>query len=80
MIFINMELTWKQFQNLSSIKNLPLNEQARRYRFYLDELSNQIYSQNKGSQAPRAIPAYSGYLLQENFDYILQEDGSKIYL
>ena len=75
-----MELTWKQFQSLSNIKNLPLNEQARRYRFYLEELSNQISIQNKGTQAPKTIPAYSGYLLQENFDYILQEDGSKIYL
>ena len=72
-----MELTWKQFQNLNHIKNLPLNEQASRYRFYLDELSNQIYNQSKGPKQPEP---FSGFLLQENFDYILQENGSKIYI
>lgn len=76
-----MEYTWKQFITLSSIKNLPLNEQVKRYRFYLEELSSQIYNQNKGPTTD-IIPVVplSGYLLQENGFYILQEDGSKIYL
>lgn len=79
-----MELTWKQFREKREIKDLPLNEQVRQYRFYLDALSNELYRQNKGPSPieSRYVPvgAYSGYLLQENYDYILQEDGSKIYL
>jgi len=75
-----MELTWKQFKEKRDIKDLPLNEQVRQFNFYLDALSNQIYNQNKGPQAPRPILAFSGFILQENGSYLLQEDGSKIYL
>lgn len=79
-----MELTWKQFREKKEIKDLPLNEQVRQYSFYLDTLSNELYRQSKGPSPIEsryvAIGAYSGYLLQENYDYILQEDGSRIYL
>jgi len=76
-----MELTWKQFISLNYIKNLPLNEQAKRYRYYLEELSSMNNYQNKGPLTD-SIPVqpFSGFLLQENGFYILQEDGSKIYL
>lgn len=79
-----MELTWKQFREKQEIKDLPLNEQVRRYHFYLDALSNEIYRQNKGPSPIETqyttVEPFSGYLLQEDFYYILQEDGSKIYL
>jgi len=74
-----MELTWKQFQLLNHIKDLPLQEQQTRYHFYLEELSNYINIQNKGEK-DTTIPPYSGFILQENGDYLLQEDGSRIYL
>jgi hypothetical protein len=76
-----MEYTWNQFRTLDHIRNLPVNEQVKRYRFYLEELSSMINIQNKGRAIrPTATTPFSGFLLQENFDYILQEDGSKIYL
>ena len=76
-----MELTWNQFKSLNHIRNLPLQEQTKRYRFYLEELSSLIHVQNKGPSTD-VIPVqpFSGFLLQENGFYILQEDGSKIYL
>lgn len=73
-----MEYTWKQFQNLSNIKVLPVNEQIRRYYFYLDELSNQRYNQNKGIKTSELVETSSAFLLQENSDFLLQEDGSRI--
>ena len=76
-----MEYTWNQFRTLRHISNLPLNEQVKRYRFYLEELSSRINVQNKGRAVrPTATTPFSEFLLQENFDYILQEDGSRIYL
>jgi hypothetical protein len=76
-----MEYSWNQFRTLTHIRNLPLNEQVKRYRFYLEELSSMINVQNKGRAIrPTITTPFSGFLLQENFDYILQEDGSRIYL
>lgn len=75
-----MEFTWKQFREKQEIKDLPLNEQVRRYHFYLDALSNELHRQNKGAQAPAVIEPYSGFILQEDYNYLLQEDGFRIYL
>ena len=70
------EISWKDFSNLANIRNLPLNEQVKRYNQYLYELSeariNWNTNQNKG---PRTD---TFFLLQENDDYLLQEDGSKL--
>jgi len=63
-----MELSWKQFRTLNHIKDLPLNEQQRRYHFYLEELSNQLYNANKGGS----------YLLKEDGSFLLLETGRKI--
>ena len=74
------ELNWKEFVNQSHIRNLPLNEQVRQFNFHLDQVSNFIHWQNKGPKREQQLePTTSGFLLQENSDYILQEDGSKIY-
>jgi len=32
------EMTWKQFSDLAGIRNLPINEQVRKYNFYLNEI------------------------------------------
>ena len=75
-----VELNWKEFANQPDIRILPLNEQVRQYHFYLDALSNERLRQNKGPKRVQQVePIPSGFLLQENSDYILQEDGSKIY-
>ena len=74
------ELNWKEFVNQPHIRTLPLNEQVRQYSFHLDQVSNFIHWQNKGPKREQQSDSInSGYLLQENSDYILQEDGSKIY-
>ena len=75
-----MELNWPQFKNQSHIRILNENEQVRQYYFYLDALSNERLRQNKGPKRAQLVePVPSGFLLQENSDYILQEDGSKIH-
>ena len=73
-----MELSWKQFKTLNHIKDLPLNEQQRRYYFYLDALSNQIINQNKGKSKELRLESSTFFILQENLDYLLQESGDKI--
>jgi len=76
-----MELTWPQFRSLNNIRILTEQEQIRQYYSYLDSLANERLRQNKGPILQGAlVEPFSGYLLQENFDYILQEDGSRIYL
>ena len=77
-----MELSWQQFKQLNRIAKLPLNEQTKEYSYYLDTLANQRPHQNKGARAAQETPItpLSGFILQENSSYILQEDGFKIYL
>jgi hypothetical protein len=89
------EILWPQFKNLSEIRVLSESEQIRQYNFYLQELELQriaylkwLEGRTKGGSeednysSDRYIPVdpFSGYLLQENDFYILQEDGDKIYL
>jgi hypothetical protein len=60
---------------------LPLNEQVKYYNQYLYDLSlsrqNWLLSQNKGP-IPLPIIIENGFLLQENLDFLLQENGFKI--
>lgn len=72
-----MELPWLQFRNQNHIRILNENEQIRQYRFYLDALSNELISQNKG---PGFDTGIDGFLLQEDLFMILQENGSGIYI
>jgi len=76
LINIFTEIPWQQFVCLDFIRNLPLNEQKIKYNQYLYELSvarsSWIEYQNKGPQ--------QNFLLQENLDFLLQEDGSKIII
>ena len=67
----NGELSWIQFQKLDRISKLPLNEQAKEYRYYLDTVSNNLIRQSKGD---------GPFLLQETDFYLLQENGNKIRL
>jgi|SaaInl6LU_22_DNA_1037377.scaffolds.fasta_scaffold20780_4 hypothetical protein len=89
------EILWPQFKQLREIRNLSESQQIREYNFYLQELELQriaylkwLEGRTKGGSeednysSDRYIPTppLSGFLLQENDFYILQEDGDKIYL
>ena len=78
------ELLWPQFVKLDWVSKLPLNEQVQRYNVYLDELTTirhqySVEFQMKGGPGGPNI-VESGFLQQEDLFYILQEDGSKIYI
>lgn len=80
------EIPWIQFSQLPEISRLPLREQQMRYNVYLDELclykfNNWLRCQDRGgrSDEPKKIVS-EGFLQQEDLYYILQEDGSKIYV
>ncbi len=42
-MFLN-ELTWYQFSNLPNISKLPLHEQERQYRIYINEVTMQRFA------------------------------------
>lgn len=74
------EVPWLHFVKLSHISKLPLEEQVRKYRLYLCELEAiRVDISCGGKSATRRI-VNEGFLQQENLYYILQEDGSKIYI
>lgn len=73
------EYSWQQFKLLNHIRILSESEQIRQYRFYLDGLSNQIHQQNKGqSRQLQAQESDTFLILQENFDFLLQENGDRL--
>ena len=74
------ELSWKEFVNQHHIRNLPLNEQMNRFRYYQEALSAEIYRQNKGRRDVVVSPSTPDtfFILQENTNFVLQEDGSKL--
>jgi hypothetical protein len=76
--------SWKEFTSLPHIKIMPLHEQTRRYNYYVCEMNElMMYNMSclKGGGGVRRKEIVSeGFLQQENLFYILQEDGSKIYV
>jgi hypothetical protein len=77
------EIPWLQFSQLPQIKRLPLQEQILRYTILVEELcAMKMHHSMKdcgGASKTRRIVA-EGFLQQEDLYYILQEDGSKIYV
>lgn len=77
------EISWPQFKQLREIRNLTEREQVKRYNFYLDQLNSARF-QNWYNSQPRGanerLITLEGFLQQEDLFYILQEDGSKIYI
>lgn len=83
--------TWKEFLVEKSDGKKPYSELTRDYYLYMQQeevpglpdygflLSFYNYIKGGGS-LDTTIQPYSGFLLQENGDYLLQEDGSRIYL
>jgi hypothetical protein len=73
------ELNWKEFVNQSHIRNLPLNEQVRQFNFHLDQVANYRIWQNKGqSKLIQRQESDTFFILQEDLDFLLQEDGTKL--
>jgi hypothetical protein len=74
------ELSWSQFIYQHHIRNLTLQEQVKRYHYYQEALSAEIYRQNKGRKDVIVSPEIPDtfFILQENTDFVLQEDGSKL--
>jgi hypothetical protein len=83
--------TWKEFLHEKSDGKKPYSELTRDYYLYMQQeevpslpdygflLSFYNYIKSGGS-LDTTIQPHSGFILQENFDYLLQEDGSRIYL
>ena len=73
---------WLHFRQLNEVKNHTLDQQVRMYNEYLNELMHIQHTawMNRGGQSGVVGPVVSGYLLQEDLSYILQEDGSRIYI
>lgn len=71
------EIPWLHFVRLAHIRKLPLNEQVSAYRQHLCDVE-QI--RMCGGKSKTTVIENVGYLQQENLNYILQEDGSKIYV
>ena len=59
-----MLLTWQQYYQINK-DTMSMNEMARQYNLMieLETMAGNNY----------------GFLLQENLDYLLQEDGSRIF-
>ena len=77
------EIHWLNFRKLPEINPLSLNEQTKKYNQYISELTYQrnaylhwLEGHKKG--ANRQLDG--NFLLQEDFDFLLQEDGSKIII
>lgn len=71
------EIPWLHFVRLNHIRKLPLNEQVNAYRQHLCEVE---LIRSCGGKSKTKLIGNIGYLQQENLYYILQEDGSKIYV
>jgi hypothetical protein len=77
--------SWKEFTSLPHIKIMPLNEQTRRYNYYVCEMNewmmHNINCVKGGGRRTRSKEIVNeGFLQQEDLFYILQEDGSRIYV
>jgi len=88
-------LTWEEFYNLHK-DDKPLGDIIRDYDYYclqydvFNPLQNLTYNfllnfylqtlKNNGGEVEVPTEPFSGFILQENGDYLLQENGDRIYL
>jgi hypothetical protein len=75
---------WQHFRQLKEVRDLRIDQQVRMYNEFLNELFYNEYSAwlNRGGAQQTGVigPVNEGFLQQEDLFYILQEDGSKIYV
>lgn len=78
------EISWPQFKKLNNIRHLSLNEQVDQYNQYLYTLSihrsNWLALQNKGPLYQESTSIEENFLLQENNDFLLQENGFNLII
>ncbi len=87
---IDIEIPWQTFKTLPNIQRLSLNEQRLQYHYYIQSLEKTKHNSQiqTWTTVPEAgdvqptptIPIETFFLLQENGDYILQENNDKIRL
>lgn len=79
------DISWLQFSRLPQIKRLPIQEQIHRYNILVEEMcAMKMHHSMKecggaSTTTTRTIVS-EGFLQQEDLYYILQEDGSRIYV
>jgi hypothetical protein len=77
---------WQHFRQLNEIKNLTIDQQVKMYNEFLNNLFYTEYPAwlNRGGGGGQPVgtigPVLEGFLQQEDLNYILQEDNSKIYI
>lgn len=73
------EIPWQKFIQLPEVYSLPLNEQVKKYNLYINELTYErnayLHWLEGHKKGPKEI-----FLLQEDGNFLLQEDGFKIKL
>ena len=72
------EIPWLHFVRLNHIRKLSLNEQVSAYRQHLCDI-DQIRACGGASKKTTQI-INDSFLQQEDLFYILQEDGSKVFI
>lgn len=74
------EISWLHFVRLPHIAKLPLQEQVSAYRKHLCDIELIRVNIHCAGKSSRKEIQNVGFLQQENLFYVLQEDGSKIYV
>ena len=86
-MYNDIEIPWQTFIMLPEMRKLSLNEQRLQYHYYIQSLERTRH--NSQIQTWDTVPdaglnpldiLQASFLLQENGDYILQENGSRIRL
>jgi len=73
--------SWNQYKNLNENRNLNENVVLKKYQIYLGNFHLQEFLKDPiGGGDVQAISTETFFLLQENGDYILQENNDKIRL
>ena len=75
---------WQHFRQLREVRDLTLDQQVRMYNEFLNQQFYNEYAAwlNRGGGTETGVigPVIEGFLQQEDLNYILQEDSSKIYV
>lgn len=71
------EIPWLHFVKLNHIRKLPLQEQVQAYRQHVCDVEQIRFC---GGKSKTEVITNLRYLQQEDLYYILQEDGSKIFV
>lgn len=78
------EIPWQKFIQLPEVYSLPLNEQVKKYNLYINELTYErnayLHWLEGHKKGPKKTTIQEIFLLQEDGNFLLQEDGFKIKL